>query len=310
MVLRACKECGQKISNDAKTCPNCGKPQAKGGLGCVGVVGILILVGIIGAVVNHGSGGSGGGTEGQGTSSSSKSAGPKFEKSNVPHPKYHIYRQVPKSGLISVVVARATTDEQLKSLLWFFREKVRAHELKELGMTERLENGGIIIVYRDEKCANEEFIDQLGPCGYGDHNDAHYQWGIHGDPSQDAAYLRNKNRQETAVFDSSDNWQLPPAEKSRLEAARKLREDFAVTLSLSFQQEGLDVTASVDRRTLDLDSKLFENGSARRAFIHGLLSNTKTVKQLCDRGFETIQAEELKGILAGYVGNRASLNCR
>lgn len=310
MALRACGECGQKISSDARTCPHCGKAQPKSRIGCAGVIGALILLGVIGSVLNRHSGGGGIGSGGQETSSNSKGVKPTFQKPNVPRPRYHIYRQVPKSGLISVVVTRATTDEQLKSLLWFFREKVRAHELRELGMTKRLESGGIIIVYRGEKCANEEFIDQLGPCGYGDHNDAHYQWGIHGDANQDAAYLRNKNGQETLVFDSSDNWQLPPAEQSKVEVARKLRENFAVELGLSFEQEGLDITPSVDGRTLDLDSKSFADGSRRSAFMQELLGNQKIVKQLCARGFEAVQVEELKGILAGYVGNRVSLSCR
>src|ERR1700677_5160472 len=33
----------------------------------------------------------------------------------------------------SVVVPTSTTDEQLKSLIWFFREKVRSHDFKSLG---------------------------------------------------------------------------------------------------------------------------------------------------------------------------------
>lgn len=310
MALRACNECGQKISSDAKTCPHCGKAQPRSRIGCAAVIGALILLGVIGSMLKQGSGGGGNGSGGQETSSKPASPTPTFEKPNIPHPRYDIYRQVPKSGLISVVVARATTDEQLKSLLWFFREKARAHELRELGMTDRLKNGGIIIVYRGEKCANEEFIDQLGPCGYGDHNDAHYQWGIHGDPGQDAAYLRNKDGQQTLVFDSSDNWQPSSAEQSKLEAARKRREDFAVKLGLSFEQEGLDVTPNVDGRTLDLDSKSFGDGPTRRAFIQELLGNRQVVRQLCARGFDAVQVEELKGILAGYVGNRVSLSCR
>jgi hypothetical protein len=40
MALIKCKECGKKISNTAKTCPNCGAKNKKKGLG---IGGILLL---------------------------------------------------------------------------------------------------------------------------------------------------------------------------------------------------------------------------------------------------------------------------
>lgn len=312
MALRACNECGEKISSDPKTCPECGKRQKRAGLGSGGAIAILILIGAIGAMLNcdFDEGGNSGGTGAPSSVSNPQPTPPKFARPNVPTPQYRLYRQGATNGLVSVVVSHQTTDEQIKSLLWFFREKVRSHQLTALGITQKLESSGIIIIYRGEKCANEEFINELGPCGYGDHNDAQYQWGINGDPNHDAAGLKNSGGAELDVFDSSDNWQLPPAEQNKMVAQRKQREDFAVTLGLSFQQEGLDVTPSVeDDTTLSLDSKSFEDGPTRRAFIQQFLASRETVNKLCGSGFRNLQVGYLKGILAGYVGNRISLNC-
>src|SRR5580698_8407353 len=82
-----------------------------------------------------------------------------------------------------------TSDEQLKSLLRFFREKARSHRLKDIGL--RNERDGILLVYRDKKCATEE-IDitaSAGPCGDGYHDDALYQWGIEGDYDKDSGSI-------------------------------------------------------------------------------------------------------------------------
>jgi len=49
MALRPCKECGQKISTDAKVCPQCGKKQTRGaGIGCLVILGIFFLPAIVG----------------------------------------------------------------------------------------------------------------------------------------------------------------------------------------------------------------------------------------------------------------------
>ncbi len=57
MALRACKECGQKISSDAKSCPHCGKKVGMGaGSSCLVVVGVLILLAVIPFVMKDHSG--------------------------------------------------------------------------------------------------------------------------------------------------------------------------------------------------------------------------------------------------------------
>jgi len=100
-----------------------------------------------------------------------------------------------------------TSDEQLRSLLWLFREKARSHHLKDIGL--RNERDGILLVYRGKKCATEE-IDitaSAGPCGDGYHDDAFYQWGIEGDYNKDSGSIR-VNGDDTVVFNYKDEWQL------------------------------------------------------------------------------------------------------
>lgn len=137
-------------------------------------------------------------------------------KPSVPPPKFRIYRSDPLAGT-SIVVPSNTTDEQLKSLLWLFREKVRSRHFTEIGITQPTSENwgkknyleGMLSVYRGEKCANEAFIASVGPCGYGEHDDAFYQWGFRGDdgafdPNHDAASIRLADGREVKVFDYKD----------------------------------------------------------------------------------------------------------
>jgi len=140
-----------------------------------------------------------------------------------PPPKFRVYRAKTDEA-VSYVVPVQTTDEELKSLLWFFRRKVRTGQFKELGITRPTSKqwgedsylSGSLIVYRGAKCASEEYIsDQelnqgyLGPCGYGDHSDAGYQWGLSGDSQEDSADIRTKDGEFMVVFNYKDNWQPP-----------------------------------------------------------------------------------------------------
>lgn len=237
-------------------------------------------------------------------------APPKLGARTIPPPRYRMYRQDPNSGLVAMVVDTNTTEEQLKSLLWFFRQKVRSQRLRDLNVRSELEGSGIILVYRGARCAYEQFTDQLGPCGYGDHNSAFIQWGISGDAKKDTAALVGKNGEMSTVFDYSDGWQLPAEDQTKLQADREQRENFAVALLGSFENEGLDIVPSVDDMTLDLDSKSFEDGSTHRAFVRQMFSERNMIKQLCDKGFRSLKVGHLKGILEGEVGERFSLGCR
>jgi hypothetical protein len=128
-------------------------------------------------------------------------------------PEFHIY----KTGLlegVSVVVPPATTDQQLKALLWYFRKTIRQGSFRAVGITKptterfgkRDYSDGLMSVYRGAKCANELFVSSDGPCGHGDHVAASYQWGIEGDPAKDSGILLDKNGDYIPVFDYKDKW--------------------------------------------------------------------------------------------------------
>ena len=107
---------------------------------------------------------------------------------STPPPSFRVFRSKLDEGA-SVVVPTNTTDDQVKSLLWLFREKVRSHHFREIGLTHPTSKqwgkegylSGTISVYRGEKCAGEDFSDYNGPCvgpGIESHEAAAYQWGL------------------------------------------------------------------------------------------------------------------------------------
>jgi hypothetical protein len=150
-----------------------------------------------------------------------------------PPPKFRVFKF--KSDMpISYVVPVDTTDDQLRNLLWFFRHKVRADDFKAIGITRPISLGdygyrsGMLLVFRGEKCANEQYLSDaeiqkgnLGPCGYGEHDDAYYQWGIDGDPYKDAAGIKPKNGDNVLVFDYRDNWRASSEALQRVDQNTK-----------------------------------------------------------------------------------------
>ena len=144
------------------------------------------------------------------------------EQPTIAPPKFKVYRSKLDEGT-SVVVSPSTSDEQLKSLLWLFREKVRSHRFKDVGILQPTSKqwgqkgylSGMIVVYKGGKCASELFSDSsgLGPCGYGEHSAAEYQWGLLVDgvfnADADSAEITASDGTTMTVFDYHDNWQLP-----------------------------------------------------------------------------------------------------
>jgi hypothetical protein len=116
------------------------------------------------------------------------------------HPRFQFFKMKKGEGLVSLVVPASTTDKELTSLLRFIQSKVQSGRFAELGITQPTDKrygkfgygAGIISIYRGTKCANEQFIDDLGPCGYGEHEAASYQWGVNGDPRKDEALIREQ----------------------------------------------------------------------------------------------------------------------
>ena len=139
------------------------------------------------------------------------------EPAHIKPPAYRVYKSKTDTGT-AYIVGVSTTDEQLKNLLWFFREKVRAGAFGDIGLTKPTSKNwgqnnykaGMLLVYRGEKCANEEFVSDarlekgnLGPCGDGEHDDAYYQWGFpptNKDGFFDEGAIRAKRRRHLARF--------------------------------------------------------------------------------------------------------------
>lgn len=238
---------------------------------------------------------------------------PESVRPTIPPPKFRIYK-FKDDGVspISVVVPVQTTDEQLKSLLWFFREKVRSHEFKSIGITE--EKDGIFVLYRGEKCANEEFIDTNGPCGYGEHDDASYQWGIDGDYDKDTGSIRI-NGDDTVVFDYNDGWRVSPAVQAKLNEQDKTGEEarqlFAQELQQRLTSMGYDITVWSDDHIdgpglLTLDSEIFKDTATRVQFVNNVLPAWK--KDLCNAGFQQVNLR--RGASFELNGQRFSLGCK
>lgn len=227
-------------------------------------------------------------------------------------PKFRIYKY--KSDGItptSVVVAANTTDEQLRSLVWFFREKVRSQEFKSIGVKN--EGAGVLAIYRGETCANENYVSTAGPCGYGDHDDALYQWGIGGDSNKDLGSIR-LNGKEVPVFNYKDGWQIAPElqaqfdQKARVEELQ--REVFGRQLQERLTSMGYEINVRVHEegsdqsRELNLESEMFKDTATRVQFINSVLPAWK--KDLCKVGFWQVNLRQ-GGVFE--LGQDYSLGC-
>jgi hypothetical protein len=123
-------------------------------------------------------------------------------------PRFTFHKMKTGEGIVSLVVPQNTTDGQLDTLLRFIRDKVQQRKFADLGIGHPTDKSlgklgygaGIIAVYRGERCANEQFIDDLGPCGYGEHDSASYQWGIEGDSRKDSGLVIGNNGDFRKVF--------------------------------------------------------------------------------------------------------------
>jgi hypothetical protein len=253
-------------------------------------------------------------------------------KPNIPPPKFRVYRSKLNEGT-SVVVAPATTDEQLKSLLWLFREKVRSHRFKDIGITKPTSThwgkkdylAGTIDVFRGEKCANENFSDTtgVGPCGRGEHSAAYYQWGllVDGGSSRadaDEAGIYSVGGDLIQIFDYKDNWQLPPELQAGLDEEKKAaatNEEFEKLAQKLFAEElegrlrstGFDITvrASDQSGELVLDSDIFKDTAKRVEFLGSVLPKWRP--NLCKAGFKQVRL--MRGGLFS-TGDAYSMGCK
>jgi len=246
-----------------------------------------------------------------------------------PPPKYRIFKQSSVNPT-SVVVAENTPDEQLRSLLWFFREKVRSHDFKAIGLTvptstnfgKKNWDQGLITIFKGTKCADEDYATKgSGPCGYGDHSAASYQWGIDRQADQDSAALATPDGNLTVVFDYKDGWTPSPDVQARLQAEQvqqKAGEEekaennkteealFAATLQQRLTGLGfhMDVFRGSEADELVINSELFKDDSGRVQFLSSVLPNWR--KDLCRVGYRTIR---LKGGTFS-LGDNYPVGCR
>jgi hypothetical protein len=331
-----CQNCGAVLAQDANFCPSCGKPQTPASSPTVSTTNAvqispldalprkrpqsktvwLVMGGIILAVIA--------GIIGRSPSDSST---PSTQQSSTPDtapqsqgnehdqhqaalkpPKYRVYKSTAEVGT-AYIVAVGTTDDELKNLLWFFRNEVRTGRFGDIGITGGQNNSsGMLLVYRGAKCANEQFLSiaQLekgnhGACGDGEHDDAYYQWGINGDPLKDSGGIIAKDGDSTEIFNYEDNWH-PSSEVSQvvLDKAKESlharqqewepRQRFAAQIANEFLRRKLaiDVSANADEpKELDFRSKLFRDATFRKTFTDTSVSKIRP--DLCKAGFQNIR---------------------
>ena len=249
-----------------------------------------------------------------------------------PPPKFRVYRSKMDEGT-SVVVSPVATDEQLKSLLWLFRENVRSHHFKDIGMNSptSLQWGkkgylsGMITVYRGEKCAGENFPDTrgAGPCGQGDHSAAYYQWGLLVDgvfqTDADSAGVNSSDGTSTEIFSYKDHWQLPASLQAELDAERKTQQEqakveqqtrkaFAELLESRLTASGFDISVRAreeDAQELSLGSDIFKDTATRVEFLHQVLPTWR--KDLCAAGFRQVRL--IRGGMFS-TGDAYSIGCK
>ena len=243
-----------------------------------------------------------------------------------PFPKFIIYKQG-SAYPISVVVEEHTTDEQVRSLLWFFRRKVRSHDFKSIGLTRPTSvnfgkenwNSGMIVIFRGTICAGEnDAIQGLGPCGKGDHSAGTYQWGIDGRFDKDAGTVGPvSNENGTLVFDYTDGWFPHPNVQGRPETKEDKREIleeaserdkkvFADLLQEKVNSHGFaDMNIwPISGKELELNSELFEHNSGRVKFLSRVLPAWR--KDLCPVGFKNVR---LAYGMFPLSGNTYSIGC-
>ncbi|WP_162601400.1 zinc ribbon domain-containing protein [Occallatibacter savannae] len=314
-----CPQCGKAVTQTVPTPPSAAIPPAaykaiqyrhKIAFVILSVCLVAVVLWISLSVKKSPSGSSTPSPEQQnaqaGASVSPTTPQPQIVRPTVPSPKFKIYKFMTDEG-ISVVVPVKTTDEQLKSLLWFFRDKVRSHRFKDIGLTHGTSKqwgnigylSGMISVYRGEKCANEPFADNIGSCGYGEHDEAYYQWGIDGDQNKDAGSIVVKGN-DVQVFDYKDGWQVAPEAAASIEQGTKseqaARDGFAQRLQQRLTSMGYDITVwahgegDTQEQDLVLDSDMFKDTATRVQFINGVLPSWK--KDLCKVGFRTVKLRQ------------------
>ena len=143
-------------------------------------------------------------------------------------PAFKVYKQ-PADSIASYLVAPSTTNDQLQSLLWLLRTSIQSKNYKAAGLVRPTifsfgvlsYRAGMIVIYRGAKCANEEYDkSKSGPCGFGDHAAASYQWGMissassHPEFNNDIGLLEASDKTITVFEENVDHWHPAAAENT------------------------------------------------------------------------------------------------
>ncbi len=264
--------------------------------------------------------------------SSATSAPARVTGPTTPPPAFRLYRfkfdEKIGASIISYVAPPNTTDDQIKSLVWLFREKVRSQKFRDISINQPTSSNfgkrgylqGILSIYRGEKCAGEKFSDAEGPCGDGDHDAAYYQWGVFGDnpnngidPTKDEAGIRLASGNMITVFDYKDGWQPTKTEATKAreaeEAAKqellhRSREQYANALHASLREQGYEITVTELGDRLILAADFFKDTSTRVQFLSLV---RKSNAGLCKMGFREVH---LTGSGVFSSGENYSLGCK
>jgi hypothetical protein len=325
-----CQHCGSVLGENARFCRSCGQSQVPSSTVTMNAVqvsrqgsnpkgnrnpslwlicGGIIILGVIASMIGRSPSDSSTPTalpSPAPSSAPSSTPQPQIVRPSVPPPKFRIYKFKIEAPT-SVVVPVNATDEQLKSLLWLFREKVRSHQFKDIGLTQPTSKqwgnkgylSGMLLVYRGEKCANEQYTNTISPCGYGEHDDAVYHWGLEADPNKDHGSISVKGK-DIVVFDYKDGWRVAPEIQAQLDeqtkAEQETREIFARGLQQRLTSMGYDITVWVrgegsdQGRELSLNSEIFKDTSTRVQFINRVLPAWK--RDLCKVGFREVKLRQ------------------
>jgi hypothetical protein len=213
------------------------------------------------------------------------------------HPPFKLFLQKIDMPTI-LVVPETTTDDQLKSLLWYLRTKVRSGQFKDLGLQPTASlfdragySSGVLNIYRGPRCAREMYLT-TNPCGASIHRSASYHWGEGGNRQADGADYVTQSGTEVQLFDATDGWQTdaeaatdPDGTKARQSAARI---KYSLTETARQVRQRTDIRFSVDVPTDELDviSYQFATDQGQKTFLNELLTLNRD--QLCTLGFKTV----------------------
>jgi hypothetical protein len=232
------------------------------------------------------------------------------------HPDFKVFLQKIEMPTI-LVVPENTTDDQLKSLLWFLRIQVREGNFKALGLHPTATifdkpgySSGILNIYRGSRCAGEMYvISGPDPCGASIHKSASYHWGEGGDPRADGGdYIPQSGGADVLLFTADDGWQTdaeartdPDGSKQKAAAARF---KYPNAENAKMVKQGSDVRVYVDQLDTELGIVSYQltTDAAQKTFLSQFL--TLEQDHLCPLGFTSIKLG-----VRGAPGKSYPLDC-